>query len=118
MRTGLLVAVLCLSVGANALADSPKPVDVPAGDLIVALELLEKQSGVEVVYRPELLQGLHTEGVKGVLFQAAQLDPSYAEPHFVLARLYRRLGQNELSRRETETYLRLHHAADCNSDSQ
>ncbi len=67
LRTGLLVAVLCLSVGANALADSPKPVDVPAGDLIVALELLEKQSGVEVVYRPELLQGLHTEGVKGVL---------------------------------------------------
>ena len=67
LETGLLLAALALSVGTPALADNPRPVDVPAGDLIAALQLLEKQSGVEVVYRPELLQGLHTDGVKGVL---------------------------------------------------
>ncbi len=49
------------------MADSPKSVNVPAGDLTAALELLEKQSGVEIIYRPELLQGLHTEGVRGRL---------------------------------------------------
>jgi len=49
------------------MADSPRPVNVPAGDLTVALEILEKQSGVEIVYRPELLKGLRTGGVKGTL---------------------------------------------------
>ncbi|MDB5782045.1 TonB-dependent receptor [Caballeronia mineralivorans] len=67
LKTGLLLIVLALSASTPALADDPRPVDVPAGDLIAALQLLEKQSGVEVVYRPELLKGLHTDGVKGVL---------------------------------------------------
>lgn len=49
------------------MADNPKPVNVPAGDLTTALELLEKQSGVEIVYRPDLLRGVHTGGVKGTL---------------------------------------------------
>ena len=66
LKTGLLLVALALSVGTPALADDARPVDVPAGDLIAALQLLEKQSGVEVVYRPELLKGLHTDGVKGV----------------------------------------------------
>src|SRR5882724_12548809 len=67
LKTAALIFALAVSISANAIADSPKPVNVPAGDLTVALELLEKQSGVEVVYRPELLKGLRTGGVKGTL---------------------------------------------------
>jgi outer membrane receptor protein involved in Fe transport len=60
-----------LSAGALALAESPKPVDIPAGDLTAALETLEKQSGVELVYSPELLRGVRTRGVHGTLTSAA-----------------------------------------------
>src|SRR5882724_6485545 len=67
LKTAALIFALAVSISANAIADSPKPVNVPAGDLTAALELLEKQSGVEIVYRPELLKGLHTAGVKGTL---------------------------------------------------
>jgi outer membrane receptor protein involved in Fe transport len=66
-RTALIVIALTISISANAIADSPKPVNVPAGDLTAALELLQKQSGVEIVYRPELLKGVRTGGVKGTL---------------------------------------------------
>src|SRR5260221_13508437 len=67
LKTAALIFALVVSISANARADSPKPVNVPAGDLTAALELLEKQSGVEIVYRPEMLKGLHTGGVKGAL---------------------------------------------------
>ena len=67
LKTAALFFALTVSISANALADSPKPVNVPAGELTAALDLLEKQSGVEIVYRPELLKGLRTSGVKGTL---------------------------------------------------
>ena len=63
----VLVLFLATCVGGYARADSPKPVNVPPGDLTAALELLEKQSGVEIIYRPELLKGIRTNGVKGTL---------------------------------------------------
>jgi iron complex outermembrane receptor protein len=66
-KTGPLLATFALFVGSAALADNPRPVDVPAGDLIAALQLLERQSGVELIYRPERLTGLRTDGVKGVM---------------------------------------------------
>src|SRR6185312_9889470 len=47
--------------------------DVPAGDLTAALETLEKQSGVEILYRPEMLRGLRTRGVHGTLTSEAAL---------------------------------------------
>jgi iron complex outermembrane receptor protein len=67
LKTGPLLAALALLSGTPALADNARPVDVPGGDLIAALQLLEKQSGVELIYRPELLKGLRTDGVKGVM---------------------------------------------------
>jgi iron complex outermembrane recepter protein len=67
LKTAALLFALTVSISANALADSPRPVNVPAGDLTVGLELLEKQSGVEIVYQPDLLKGLKTGGVKGTL---------------------------------------------------
>src|SRR5260221_6159382 len=67
LKAAALCFALAVSISANAMADSSKPVNVPGGDLTAALELLERQSGVEIVYRPELLKGLHTGGVKGTL---------------------------------------------------
>ena len=39
---------------------------------------------------------------------AARLDTGYAEPHYALARIYRKLGDAAASKREVETYLRIH----------
>ena len=67
IRTRAMAATLSLLVWGHAFGDGPRSVDVPPGDLTAALELLQKQSGVEIVYRPELLKGLRTDGVKGTL---------------------------------------------------
>lgn len=39
---------------------------------------------------------------------AARLDVDYAEPHYELARLYRKIGDSAGSKREVESYLRIH----------
>lgn len=39
---------------------------------------------------------------------AAHLDADYAEPHYALARLYRKIGDSADSKREIEIYLRIH----------
>jgi iron complex outermembrane recepter protein len=54
-----------LSVGAYAMADVSKRVDIPAGELSVALLKLSKQYGTELVYRPEQVRGLKTRGAHG-----------------------------------------------------
>ena len=65
VRATLIALAAALSLSAHALADAPKKVDVPAGDLTTALETLAKQSGVEFVYSAEQLKGIHTNGVSG-----------------------------------------------------
>jgi iron complex outermembrane recepter protein len=61
----MLAAVACaISFSAHAIAD-PRQLDVPAGELIPALEALEKQAAIEIVYQPEQLKSLRTKGVKG-----------------------------------------------------
>jgi iron complex outermembrane recepter protein len=48
------------------MADSPgKVIDIPAGGLGTALDLLSKQTGTRTVYRPEQVRGLKTRGVHG-----------------------------------------------------
>jgi iron complex outermembrane recepter protein len=54
-----------LSVGAYAMADAPKRVDIPAGELSAALLKLSKQYGTELVYRPEQVRGVKTRGAHG-----------------------------------------------------
>ena len=62
----LMIAVL--AVPPVAMADSPeKIIDIPAGDLSAALDLLSKQTGTGTVYRPEQVKGLKTRGVHGRL---------------------------------------------------
>lgn len=63
-----LAAFLCLvSLGTPARADESTRVDVPAGDLITALKSLTRQSGIDLVYRSDQLEGLTTRGVNGTL---------------------------------------------------
>ena len=41
------------------------------------------------------------------LKQAVALDSSYAEPHYLLGRVYKRLGENQLAEAEIEQFKRL-----------
>src|SRR4029077_17737430 len=62
-----LAAVACvISISAHAMADPAEQIDVPAGDLIPALESLEKQAAIELVFQPDQLKAFHTKGVKGM----------------------------------------------------
>lgn len=66
-RTFALAVACALSMTAHAVADTPKTVNVVAGNLSDALETLAKQCGVDVIYPSSHLKGLTTEGVSGVL---------------------------------------------------
>lgn len=71
MRVSYLLQIL--TAGAIAVtsiaraADTPRPVSIPPGNLQNALTLLMKQTGVELVYRPEQVTGLKTQGAQGNL---------------------------------------------------
>jgi iron complex outermembrane recepter protein len=65
MKRGLLVALLCSIVWARAI--EAKELDIPAGDLWIALEMLAKQTGAEIVYQIDQVRGLRTKGVRGNL---------------------------------------------------
>ena len=61
-----LIAIACgLSMSSPGQADTPRKVDVPAGEITQALQRLAEQSGVEFVYSPEQLKGVRTNGVHG-----------------------------------------------------
>lgn len=64
LRLALITLACSISYGAYA---DPKPINVPPGDLIAALESLAKQSGVEFVYQTNQLKGLRTRGVTGTM---------------------------------------------------
>ena len=65
--TTLLAFAWSISVAAYAIADSPKQINVPAGDLVTALETLARQADISVVYQAHELAGLRTGGVTGSL---------------------------------------------------
>src|ERR1700733_5373069 len=67
IRATLLALCSAPSMAAYALADAPKQVDIPAGDLSKALLRLSKQYGADLVYRPEQVYGLKTHGAHGEL---------------------------------------------------
>jgi iron complex outermembrane recepter protein len=62
----VMIAIVCaISISAIAMADPPRKVDVPSGDLATALQKLAEQSGVEFIYSVDQLKGIHTGGVHG-----------------------------------------------------
>ena len=67
VRTTLIAFAWSISVSAYAIADSPKQINVPAGDLVTALETLARQADISVVYQAQQLAGLRTGGVTGSL---------------------------------------------------
>src|SRR5690606_8763070 len=75
----LAVAIAaCLPVHAAAAepdgtADAVVHFDIPAGDLALALERFSTQSGVQAMYRQELVAGKRAPAVNGALAPAAAL---------------------------------------------
>ncbi len=67
VRSTLLAFAWSISVAAYAMADSPRQINVPAGDLVTALESLARQADISVVYQAQQLAGLRTRGVSGNL---------------------------------------------------
>src|ERR1700722_3805790 len=65
MRSTLAAVACALSFSAYAIADPPRQVNIPAGDLIPALEVLEKKAAIELVFQPQQLKAFHTGGVTG-----------------------------------------------------
>src|SRR5262245_5376177 len=61
------ITAILAGLAINAHADSPKQINIPAGDLVAALETLAKQSDVDLVYRAEQLKGVHTKGINATL---------------------------------------------------
>lgn len=74
VKSAMLALACSVALATNAVADTPLAIDVPAGDLTEAIELLVRQSGVEVIYRPEQLKGLRTSGVHGTLTAEAAIS--------------------------------------------
>jgi iron complex outermembrane receptor protein len=63
---GALIAIACaISMSAHAIADTPKQIDIPAGELRSALLQLSKTFGVELLYQPGQLKDFRTKGVRG-----------------------------------------------------
>ncbi len=63
-----MMALTCtLSVAAHAMADAPRQVTVPAGDLVSALQSLSRQVDTHLVYQPQQLAGMKTPGFSGLL---------------------------------------------------
>lgn len=50
--------------------------------------------------------------------KAAQINPAYAEPHFALARIYRKQGDNTAAKQEVQIYLRLHRTSSAPAASR
>ena len=51
----------------SALPPATASITIPPGDLKAALDTLSKQTGTNIIYRPEHVQGLTTPGVSGDL---------------------------------------------------
>jgi iron complex outermembrane receptor protein len=66
-RATFVALCALVTVGAYAVAETPKQVDIPAGELSLALLKLSKQYGADLVYRPEQVHGLKTRGAHGQL---------------------------------------------------
>ncbi|MET1162805.1 MAG: secretin and TonB N-terminal domain-containing protein, partial [Pseudoxanthomonas sp.] len=87
----LLLSLACsaslaaLSAQAQA-ATSAAPINIPAGELVTALDALARQSGAQFVYRADQLQGLRTSGVQGARSAQEAVDRLLQGSQFVAQR--------------------------------
>jgi hypothetical protein len=79
-RSALAAVAWTLSCSVDAIANGPTPVDIAAANLVPALEALEKQAAVELVFEPEQIESIRTKGVRWHL-RAKGSRPPTAEGH-------------------------------------
>lgn len=70
----LVLALACSAALAAHAQNATETIDVPAGDLVAALDTLARQSGAQFVYSADELKGLRTSGVKGEMTAADALE--------------------------------------------
>ncbi|MCH6484855.1 TonB-dependent receptor [Pseudoxanthomonas sp. LH2527] len=70
----LLLSMACSAALAAQAQAAPGRIDLPAGELTTALNTLAKQSGTQLVYRPDQLKGRRTSGVQGATTTDQALD--------------------------------------------
>jgi tetratricopeptide (TPR) repeat protein len=121
-RLGEAIVNFSQSVRLNHAQTKPSP--WPNLDMAICQIELNDLAGAEknlrqaIAYDPRLAQaqynlgrildkeGKYQEAVE-TLKAAAALDQQYPEPHFLLARIYQRLGELELAKTESEHFLQL-----------
>ena len=104
--------------------DSAHPSAWPYLNLAITLRLLNRPAEAETNLRtairldPQFAQAHFQLGVVledsnqvqaaiSEFRESAHLDPNYAEPHFALARVYGKLGESALARKEVQIFLRI-----------
>lgn len=65
IKSALIAFVWSLAMSAHAMAQAPRQITVPAGDLIQALESLANQADIDLIYQTDQLKGLRTSGLSG-----------------------------------------------------
>jgi iron complex outermembrane recepter protein len=60
-----LLALGCLMSFAAYAAFEPREIDIPAGNLVAALEALQRQTQVQLLYEPRQLRWFRTNGLRG-----------------------------------------------------
>lgn len=73
VRSALAAVACAICVSVSAFAASPQQFDIPAGPLVQALEALEKQAPIELIFQPAQLQSFRTAGIKGLYEPAAAI---------------------------------------------
>jgi iron complex outermembrane receptor protein len=66
VRSAVAAILAGLTFSAAAIAEHARAINVPAGDLVAALESLAKQADIELVYQAEQLRGGRTGGISGI----------------------------------------------------
>jgi outer membrane receptor protein involved in Fe transport len=66
MKATFIALVGCISFSAHAVAETQR-IEIPAGELVAALESLARQAEVDLVYSEAQVRGLKTAGVSGDL---------------------------------------------------
>lgn len=66
-RKTCLAAALCAVMFAGAAIAQTRDFDVPAGDLSAALDAYVRQSGVQLIYRPQDVRGVSSRGLQGAV---------------------------------------------------
>jgi iron complex outermembrane receptor protein len=80
-----LIALLCaLSLPFNSVAAAVYTFDIPAGELTASLEVLARQTHIELIYTPNDTEGVKTHGVHGNVSVEAALEKLLEGTHLVM----------------------------------